>query len=102
MAAISHILERAASSMDIVSRLGRSSLMECSPLIHVPAGSPDRVFAKHQTSAVKKRLRLNRLNITGIISAAALFRKKKGKFDLKDASNINCDADRIFNREVSE
>lgn len=31
-----------------------------------------------------------------------LFRKKKGKFDLKDASKIICDADRIFNREVSE
>ena len=31
-----------------------------------------------------------------------LFRNKKGKFDLKDASKIICDADRIFNREVFE
>lgn len=29
-----------------------------------------------------------------------LFKKKKGKFDLKDAAKIIADADRIFNREV--
>ena len=35
MAAISHMLETAASSMDMVSRLGRSSLMGCSQQIPV-------------------------------------------------------------------
>jgi len=29
-----------------------------------------------------------------------LFKKKKGKFDLKDAAKIMADSDRIFNREV--
>jgi len=33
-----------------------------------------------------------------IDKALELFKKKKGKFDLKDASKIICDADRIFNR----
>ena len=28
--------------------------------------------------------------------------KKKGKFDLKDAAKIIADANRLFNREVSE
>lgn len=37
-----------------------------------------------------------------IDKALELFRKKKGKFDLKDASKIIADANRIFNREVSE
>jgi len=33
-----------------------------------------------------------------IDKALELFKKKKGKFDLKDASKIICDADRIFIR----
>ena len=37
-----------------------------------------------------------------IDKALELFRKKKGKFDLKDASKIISDANRLFNREVSE
>lgn len=37
-----------------------------------------------------------------IDKALELFRKKKGKFDLKDAAKIIADANRLFNREVSE
>jgi len=37
-----------------------------------------------------------------IDKALELFKKKKGKFDLKDAAKIISDANRIFNREVSE
>jgi hypothetical protein len=37
-----------------------------------------------------------------IDKALELFKKKKGKFDLKDASKIISDANRIFNREVLE
>ena len=37
-----------------------------------------------------------------IDKALELFRKKKGKFDLKDAAKIISDANRIFKREVSE
>lgn len=35
-----------------------------------------------------------------IDKALEMFKKKKGKFDLKDASKIISDADRIFIREV--
>jgi len=37
-----------------------------------------------------------------IYKALELFRKKKGKFDLKDATKIISDANSLFNREVSE
>jgi hypothetical protein len=37
-----------------------------------------------------------------IDKALELFRKKKGKFDLKDASKIISDANRIFKRECLE
>jgi len=37
-----------------------------------------------------------------IDKALELFRKKKGKFDLKDAAKIISDANRLFNREVYE
>jgi hypothetical protein len=37
-----------------------------------------------------------------IDKALELFKKKKGKFDLKDAAKIISDANRLFNREVSE
>lgn len=37
-----------------------------------------------------------------IDKALELFRKKKGKFDIADASKIIADADRLFKRECSE
>ena len=37
-----------------------------------------------------------------IDKALELFKKKKGKFDLKDASQIISDANRLFCREISE
>ena len=37
-----------------------------------------------------------------IDKALELFKKKKGKFDLKDAAKIISDANRIFKRDVSE
>ena len=37
-----------------------------------------------------------------IHKALELFKKKKGKFDLKDAAKIISDANRLFNREVFE
>ena len=40
--------------------------------------------------------------IEKIDKALELFKKKKGKFDLKDAAKIISDANRIFKREVSE
>jgi len=37
---------------------------------------------------------------TQVSDLANEFKKKKGKFDLKDAAKIMADSDRIFNREV--
>ena len=64
--------------------------------------------AKERYKEIELVLRMVEVGFNGqkvyykIDKALELFRKKKGKFDLIDASKIISDANRIFNREVSE
>ena len=67
----------------------------------------EQIEAKARYKEIELVLRMVEVGFTSqkvyykIDKTLELFRKKKGKFDLKDASKIICDADRIFNREVS-
>ncbi len=68
----------------------------------------EEIEAKKRCKEIDLVLRMVEVGFTSqkvyykIDKTLELLRKKKGKFDLKDASKIITDADRIFNREVSE
>jgi len=68
----------------------------------------EEIQAKERYKEIELVLRMVEVGFTSkkvyykIDKALELFRKKKGKFDLKDASKIISDANRIFNREISE
>ena len=68
----------------------------------------EEVQAKERYKEIELVLRMVEVGFTSkkvyykIDKALELFKKKKGKFDLKDAAKIISDANRIFKREVSE
>ena len=70
--------------------------------------SDEEVKAKERYKEIELVLRMVEVGFNSqkvyykIDKTLELFRKKKGKFDLKDAAKIIADANRLFNREVSE
>ena len=68
----------------------------------------EEIQAKERYKEIELVLRMVEVGFTSkkvyykIDKALELFKKKKGKFDLKDAAKIISDANRIFKREVSE
>ena len=68
----------------------------------------EEVQSKERYKEIELVLRMVEVGFTSkkvyykIDKALELFKKKKGKFDLKDAAKIISDANRIFKREVSE
>ena len=68
----------------------------------------EEIQAKERCKEIELVLRMVEVGFTSkkvyykIDKALELFKKKKGKFDLKDAAKIISDANHIFKREVSE
>ena len=68
----------------------------------------EEVQAKERYKEIELVLRMVEVGFTSkkvyykIDKALELFKKKKGKFDLKDAAKIISDANLLFKREVSE
>ena len=68
----------------------------------------EEIQAKERYKEIELILRMVEVGFNGkkvyykIDKALELFKKKKGKFDLKDAAKIISDANRIFKREVAE
>lgn len=114
---IEHLLERASKDVKSLNELKNLAVKlqlyelgaKCREIEkELFPETKEEIEAKNRYKEIELVLRMVEVGFTSkkvyykIDKTLELFRKKKGKFDLKDASKIISDADRIFNREVSE